>query len=83
MKNLIKDFKQWRNERTKRLQLLKGNREYLYNAFLDAESLHELFRNIPDDREVVLWSLDGIKIVVKPAKEQNQQRSIHWDRDYD
>lgn len=80
--NIIRQFKQWRNERIKRLQMLKGNREYLYNAFLDAESLHELFKRIPDDREVVLWSLDGIRIVVKAAKSDDNKHSINWDRDY-
>ena len=79
---MIKEFKQWRNERRKRLAMLKGNREYLYNAFLDADSLSLLFKKIPDDREVVLWALDGTKIVVKPAKRDDNNRSINWDRDY-
>lgn len=79
---MIKEFKLWRNERRKRLAMLKGNKEYLYNAFLDADSLEKLFSKIPDDREVVLWALDGTKIVVKAVKQTNNQRSIDWDRDY-
>lgn len=81
---MLGQFRAWRNERRKRLEMLRGNKEYLFNNFLDAESLHELFKKIPDDREVVLWSLEGIKIVVKPAKtDRDNTRTIHWDRDYD
>lgn len=79
---MIKEFKQWRNERKKRLAMLKGDKEYLFNAFLDADSLALLFKKIPDDREVVLWSLDGIKIVIRPAQRENNSHSINWDRDY-
>lgn len=81
---IIKEFRQWRAERKKRLQMLKGNREYLWNCFLDFDGLQELFDRLETapDITVTLFSLDGTRIEIKHQRQPLRQKErINWDHE--
>lgn len=65
--NILKAYKVYRNDLRKKAEIAKGNNAYLFNCWMDAEGLADLFKVIPDDRAVWLYSLDGQRIEIKPA----------------
>ena len=78
---LIKQFKLWRNERRKRLEMIKGNEAYLWNNWLDYDGLQKLFKDLPSDRKATLFALDGTRIEISPViKEEHQRSRINWEQ---
>lgn len=80
--SIIKEFKVWRNDRRKRLEMLKGNEAYLWNNWLDYDGLQKLFSNLPEDRSATLFALDGTRIEISKSSYINNSsngRRINWD----
>lgn len=80
--NIIKEFKVWRNDRRKRLEMLKGNNAYLWNNWLDYDGLQKLFSSLPEDRSATLFALDGTRIEISAAStvKTAQRRQINWEQ---
>ena len=80
--NIIKEFKIWRNERRKRLEMIKGNQAYLWNNWLDYDGLQKLFNSLPEDRNATLYALDGTRIEISAAStiKTAQRRQINWEQ---
>ena len=69
--NILKRIRVFHNDLRKKAEIAKGNNAYLFNCWMDADGLSKLFKNIPDDRAVWLYALDGTKIEIKPAIQSN------------
>lgn len=81
--NIIKEFKIWRNERRKRLEMIKGNQAYLWNNWLDYDGLQKLFRELPEDRSATLYALDGTRIEISKSAYTTSvanTRQINWEQ---
>ena len=80
---MIKQFRVWLNERKKRLEMLKGNKAYLWNNWLDYDGLAKLFKELPEDRSATLYALDGTRIEISKANNCSvyHQRKIDWDKE--
>lgn len=79
--NIIKEFKIWRNDRRKRLEMIKGNQAYLWNNWLDYDGLQKLFKNLPEDRSATLYALDGTRIEISASstvKTARRSYTINW-----
>ena len=81
--SIFRQFKIWRNERIKRLEMIRGNQAYLFNCWLDYDGLQQLFKSLPEDRSATLYALDGTRIEISKANNCSvyHQRNINWDKD--
>lgn len=84
MRNIIKEFTQWRKERAKKLQIAQGNKEYLINTFADTSFLKQVIDKCNKDPDLVvtMWTLDGTRLDIKTVHTNSNKRTIINGNEY-
>ena len=84
MRSIIKEFVQWRKERAKKLQIAKGNKEYLINTFADISLLKQVIDKCNKDPDLVvtMWTLDGTRLDIKTVHTNSNKRTIINGNEY-
>ncbi len=84
MRSIIKEFIQWRRERAKKLQIAKGNKEYLINTFADVTFLKKVVNECNKDPDLVvtMWTVDGTRLDIKTVHTNSNKRTIINGNEY-
>ncbi len=84
MRSIIKEFVQWRKERAKKLQIAKGNKEYLINTFADISLLKQVIDKCNKDPDLVvtMWTLDGTRLDIKTVHTNSNKRTVINGNEY-
>lgn len=74
---MLKEFREWRNERRKKLEFAAGNKEYLLNSFADKAFLEKCLKVVERENVVItIWLLDGSRMDIKPIERSNRRRGV-------